>query len=674
MSATLTTWPITALLVAVSLVSALTFAGAASADDGSSLDLGSLVITDDQAASGGMEFRRSSHDAFDPRAVIAPGPRVDLQRASEVVRQGWDTFFLSTDGRTELHIRIIEFVNNHWATRVRARAIEPTPSGFPPDTRILTNDEGTFVAASVIKRRIQVIVYVQRPGPDQPAIDRPTADAVLRHVLSEQLSRLPETPDLDSSTRFDVSDLQILIIGLQIVAIPTIALWLIISATLRDSGTLERFFPGRRRARAVTFYDLAPAARKVRRRALRRTGFQLVVATAVGVVVLLLQIPVPNVLVELALLPVALAVAIVVDVFMSSRRSDGSSFEKQSRFPIICGTIGAMVVLYAVAFLVFGAISFLALFDSGSWVVKLLLVAIPLVLGLRALKYAALPMRFAKRLVARDVAETLATDPRQEIVMLRSFQDDGLMMRMHRSARHNPIELASAQPFERFEELIAWSLWRFGPVVAIGQPTTEGHLRPLGAAREFYSDDDWQDGVRERMRTSSIIVFVVGRSPGLWWEVTAARRLGFLEKCLFVFPPVDYVELADRLCVLSAALGLEQGTLPTVDSKGRRLVGLYFDDTGQPIAVGVDGRDDLSYQTLFESVAPKLITRKKHSHVVGADAAEEPGQDVASLMDRFDPFKSYSKEPSVWSGLSYVVSMLMRRQITWLDADSRVSQ
>jgi len=62
---------------------------------------------------------------------------VDGQRVSQQVRQGWDTYFDSSDGRAELHIRLIEFVTpdrvRHRSARNQGLATNPvTSSGLRP--------------------------------------------------------------------------------------------------------------------------------------------------------------------------------------------------------------------------------------------------------------------------------------------------------------------------------------------------------------------------------------------------------------------------------------------------------------------------------------------------------------------------------------------------------------
>lgn len=54
-----------------------------------------------------------------------------------------------------------------------------------------------------------------------------------------------------------------------------------------------------------------------------------------------------------------------------------------------------------------------------------------------------------------------------------------------------------------FEESLVTAASVYGPVLAIGVPGQQ--LRTVGAAREYRSDDDWQETVRHRTQESSAI-------------------------------------------------------------------------------------------------------------------------------------------------------------------------
>jgi hypothetical protein len=631
------------------------------------LDLGSLTISATQIGAEGTQFTKRSDGPLNI-ADVADSKFANQQRLGDQILQGWDAYFESTDHRAELHIRLVEMTNQHWAETIRPKADAPTPEGFPASTRMLELGDGSGrIGVNMAKGRVQVIILMR--ALNKNALDRTSAEAVLARAATTQLNRIPVAQDLNSDNKIDISDLRDWLIGSQIAAVPLVALVLAVTATLRDIGTLERLFRGRVRSRRATFYDLTPDVRRARRAVAPRIAMQLLLATAFGALALVLQLTIKgSALLHLAFVPLCLASAIAFDAVLRSRNPSELPASSNGRLPLIIGTVGAMAVIYAVAFMVLGGIAVGVLF-TGASLIKAFLVMMFIAIGLRTLKYAAVPLRFAKRLVQPNVQQALASDPRQEVLLLRSFQDDALTVRMHRSARHSPIELASAEPFERFEELLAWSLWRFGPVVAIGQPVTQGQLQPLGAAREFYTDSTWEDAVRVRLGRSSMVVYVVGRSPSLYTEFIKAQSLGVLSKCLFVFPPVGFPELRARLVVFEAAFGLPRGALPPIDAQGRRLVGAYFGDDGYLVAVGVNGRDDLAYQTLFTVAATMLVPRSDEQlRCATGPGPDIPADDVAAQMVKFDPRQDYSTNPTARWGLTYLFLMARRsRAIDWQD-------
>lgn len=70
-----------------------------------------------------------------------------------------------------------------------------------------------------------------------------------------------------------------------------------------------------------------------------------------------------------------------------------------------------------------------------------------------------------------------------------------------------------------------------GPFVALGNPAD--YLQPLGAAREYAEDLDWQERFLSLARQSQAILLLPGQSANLEWELATLRSLGLATK-LFV--------------------------------------------------------------------------------------------------------------------------------------------
>jgi hypothetical protein len=117
-------------------------------------------------------------------------------------------------------------------------------------------------------------------------------------------------------------------------------------------------------------------------------------------------------------------------------------------------------------------------------------------------------VRRGRRLRAPDALNKLRKDKRPPALYLRSFGDDQLS---DPSAR--PYQLA----IDSYEDRATRALNRIGPPIAIGKPGEET-LHP-GAARIYVQDNDWQQAVMYFMRCSAVVVLVVGKSPGIRWEM-----------------------------------------------------------------------------------------------------------------------------------------------------------
>jgi hypothetical protein len=137
--------------------------------------------------------------------------------------------------------------------------------------------------------------------------------------------------------------------------------------------------------------------------------------------------------------------------------------------------------------------------------------------------------------LARSASALAEKDNRAPILLLRSFRDDGILVE---NERFWGDKLLGINKRVRLEEVIAETLYPYGPLIALSNP--EDELPPLGAAKENVADCHWQLKVQQYMRQAWKIVFIVGNTPSLRWEINQILSSGLLEKCLFVFPPKDH--------------------------------------------------------------------------------------------------------------------------------------
>jgi len=121
-------------------------------------------------------------------------------------------------------------------------------------------------------------------------------------------------------------------------------------------------------------------------------------------------------------------------------------------------------------------------------------------------------------------------DPRAPVLFLRSFNDEA-----------EPILRERGPSLER---VLTDSLRPYGPFIGIGRP---GELRPVGAARKYFPDDQWQAAVLKLMDEAALIVVVPGLTAGLDWEMQRVGERGRLRKTIFVWPPNERARRFARL-------------------------------------------------------------------------------------------------------------------------------
>jgi uncharacterized membrane protein len=151
----------------------------------------------------------------------------------------------------------------------------------------------------------------------------------------------------------------------------------------------------------------------------------------------------------------------------------------------------------------------------------------------------------SKQQRAKGSSSVLQKDQRKPIILLRSFADD--MIAVRSGSLPLPFYLGDMRGLT-FEEVITSELARHGPVVAIGRPGES--LPPVGAARDYVANEDWQCRVSSLLPEALAIVVVVGATDGLAWELREIFKVGARGKVLLILPPgkltADKKELSSR--------------------------------------------------------------------------------------------------------------------------------
>jgi hypothetical protein len=138
----------------------------------------------------------------------------------------------------------------------------------------------------------------------------------------------------------------------------------------------------------------------------------------------------------------------------------------------------------------------------------------------------ALIFSLQRRARKKSAEHLIEYDERPPIVFLRSFKDD-----------KNKILLAlkeSAPATVMFEEALSNVFFRLGPFVALG--SKREFLPRLGAARTYPDDSVWQAKASRWMRDARLIIYMLGTSEGLRWEVDQIIERNLFHKTVFVFP------------------------------------------------------------------------------------------------------------------------------------------
>jgi hypothetical protein len=149
--------------------------------------------------------------------------------------------------------------------------------------------------------------------------------------------------------------------------------------------------------------------------------------------------------------------------------------------------------------------------------------------------------RELRRELARSASALARKDPRPPILLLRSFRDDNVQVQKDKYWGQWLLGIRDDEV--RLEEIVAETLYPYGPLIALSNPGEE--LAPIGAARENIRGSAWQHAVEHHMEETSEIVMIVGTTPSLRWELQQLITKGLLPRCVFVFPP-EYRHRRDR--------------------------------------------------------------------------------------------------------------------------------
>jgi len=205
--------------------------------------------------------------------------------------------------------------------------------------------------------------------------------------------------------------------------------------------------------------------------------------------------------------------------------------------------------------------------------------------GLLVALRASANVRASRDAARRDRARERGTPT---VLYLRSFGDDKLTVVSTRKQRIG-LERLSWRRRELFEDVIAKSLSRVGPVVAIAKPGTG--QRDLGPARDSIVTEDWLGAVKVYMGEALLVAVVIGSSEGLVRELETLGKLGLHDRLCLFMPPVSDIEVARRLAVLGRQQGYSNTWGALRDGKKHKILALTSIGTAQCVVTAANGGD-----------------------------------------------------------------------------------
>jgi hypothetical protein len=203
-----------------------------------------------------------------------------------------------------------------------------------------------------------------------------------------------------------------------------------------------------------------------------------------------------------------------------------------------------------------------------------------------------------RKLLAPDARSVLAHDHRSPVVFLRPFEVDSrrtytLPLGERHGGREGVVNNSSPASWEM---KIAHPLRRIGPFVSVGAPGDK--LAPLGSARMYLSDDEWQAEVEDLVRRAAAIVLQPDATEGTRWELGKVAQLVDPRRLLIIVPNPEMRPLGYARIQALTAKSLSS-PLPTDCSRADAFI---FDDAGRPQPIVFGRRVGKALQPFVEQV------------------------------------------------------------------------
>lgn len=205
-----------------------------------------------------------------------------------------------------------------------------------------------------------------------------------------------------------------------------------------------------------------------------------------------------------------------------------------------------------------------------------------------------------KKLAALSVREVLTKPDEKYLLYLRPFASDDVKLPLPRlplvSRLMAPLPFRTLAEEEFFDVADGYM-----PLIAVGRPG-EGQGKTGGVAyREYLSDESWKDYVEDKVLNADKIVFMIGATEGVLWELNLILSLGAAAKTLFFFEPgARDLEKWHHIREAIVPLFMRAGKLPPDFDFSGHAIAFYFSDK-TVVEIENSNWSVSSYRTAFSS-------------------------------------------------------------------------
>jgi hypothetical protein len=196
----------------------------------------------------------------------------------------------------------------------------------------------------------------------------------------------------------------------------------------------------------------------------------------------------------------------------------------------------------------------------------------------------------ALRRSLKTAYELQREDSRAPVFLLRSFRDDQVSL----SQAPLPFALKFFDPGAEVQTLEALTLRRMtaiGPVIATGNPGDA--VPPIGAARAYLQDQEWQTTVGSLIAKANIVVMSLDDTPGVRWELRELAAQRALRRTLIIVPPRLSSMPQIYLDLLEEA-GFPRPSAP-MEAASTYIIGFLFSDDRSILALSSSKMSELEY-------------------------------------------------------------------------------